>query len=465
MSFDFHALCDLKFDDFDDAMEVVQQYTADILDLFHNSEAGKKYVEKYPGKSSWIEPLLHYTFSYDLPALPHMSAWDIRHLLTKIFPEKVSVSQDEAPEIIPEMIAFWQFIDSEFEQPETKQILKYLRETENKYPEIIMDQSKFGIAKTVVMDMLEEGVDLLDEKAVTAFIKRYNRNLPQQNKPLAEERPTKSLAEKQNEYTSPVVELLTLGRPEKLKDWPDYLELGFTKEHVDELSRMAVDWELHEDESDDELYWAPVYAWRILGQLKAEEALDSLLLLVGVMDEYDSDWIGEELPEVFGMIGPSAIPHLKKFLKEGGDKLWGRVLAVDSLKVIGNKYYQARVICINTLLEQLKEFYYNQDTLNAFLISSLIDLKGTEALPVIKEAYEADMVDPMVCGDWEDVQVEFGILKNRVTPPLYGFSDFFEPPPETAQNTDKKKAKAKSKQKQQSKKQNRKKKKKGKRKK
>jgi hypothetical protein len=262
-----------------------------------------------------------------------------------------------------------------------------------------------------------------------------------------------------------VVELLTLGRPEELGDWPDYLERGFTTEHIDELSRMAVDWELHEDESDDELYWAPVYAWRILGQLKAEEALDSLIFLAGIIDEFDSDWIGEELPEVFGMIGPSAIPHLKKFLKEGGDKLWGRVLAADSLQVIGNKYYQAKVTCINVLLEQLKEFFDNHELLNAALVSSLIDLKGTEALPVIEEAYEADMVDPMVCGDWEDVQIEFGILKNRVTPPRYGFSDFFAPTPETAQNKDKKKAKAKSKQQQQSKKQNRKKKKKGKRKK
>jgi hypothetical protein len=189
------------------------------------------------------------------------------------------------------------------------------------------------------------------------------------------------------------------------------------------------------------------------------------MLLVGVMDEFDSDWIGEELPDVFGMIGPSAIPHLKKFLKEGGDKLWGRVLATDSLKVIGNKYYQAKVVCIHVLLEQLKEFYDNQDTLNAFLISSLIDLKGTEALPVIEEAFQADMVDLVVCGDWEDVQIEFGILKNRNTPPPYGLSGLFPPRPEIKPKKDQEKDKAKTKQQQQSKKQNRKKKKKGKRKK
>lgn len=464
MSFDFHALCDLEFDD-DDAIKAVDQYTADLLELFHNSEAGKKYGEKYQEAGSWIEPLLNYTFIYSLPALPHMSAGDIRHLLTKIYPEKLGVTQDEASEIIPEMIAFWQFIDSEFEQPDAKPILKYLREIEKKYPKIIMDKSKFGIAKTMAMSMLEEGVDLLDEKAMNAFMERYNQGLLHEEKPVAEEKPTKSLSEKQSEYTSPVAELLTMSRPEELRDWPDYLELGFTHEHVAELSRMAVDWDLHEDESDDELYWAPIYAWRILGQLKAEEALDSLMLLVGVMDEFDSDWIGEELPEVFAMIGPSAIPHLKKFLKEGGDKLWGRVLATDSLKVIGNKFYQAKVVCINVLLEQLKEFYDNQDTLNAFLISSLIDLKGTEALPVIEEAYEADMVDTMVCGDWEDVQIEFGILKNRITPPSYGLSGLFLPRPETKPKKDQEKNKAKTKQQQQSKKQNRKKKKKGKRKK
>jgi hypothetical protein len=187
-----------------------------------------------------------------------------------------------------------------------------------------------------------------------------------------------------------------------------------------------------------------------------------LILLLGFLDEYDSDWIGEEVPEVFGMIGPSTIPHLKKFLSEGGDKLWGRVSAAHCLELIGNKYYQAKLDCIAILTEQLKEFYDNHDTLNAFLISSLINLKGAEALLVIEEAYEADMVDLMVCGDWEDVQIEFGILEKRITPKpsgLFNAPGLFPPVPATREpGKEQKKKKAKTKQQKQSRKQNRKKK-------
>lgn len=464
MSFDFHALCSLDIDDYDDAIKVVSQYTNDVLDLFHNSEMGKKYGEIYKEEGSWIEPLLHFAFDYDLPTLPHMRAWDVRHLLTDIFPRKVSVNEDQALEIIPEITAFWQFIESEFDQPDTKPILKFLRKIEKKYSKIIMDESKFGMAKTFAMQMIDEGVDILDQKAVDAFIERYNRDILQDYTQFSEEIPAKSLAEKQSEYTFPVVELLTLGKPKGWKDWPDYLEYGFMQEHVAELNRMVVDWELHWDESDDEMYWAPIHAWRVLGQLKAEEAAESLILLLGVMDEFDSDWIAEEVPEVFGLIGPSTIPHLKKFLREGEDKVWGRIAAAHSLEVIGNKYYLARIDCITALIEQLKEFYENHETLNSFLISYLIDLKGTEALPVIEEAFEADMVDLMVCGDWEDVQIEFGILKKRITPAPYElFNDpgFFPPIPTTEvpnKEGDKKKEKAKTKQQKQSRKQNRKKK-------
>jgi hypothetical protein len=389
-----------------------------------------------------------------------MSAWDVRHLLTDIFPAKVSVTQDQAQQIIPEMIAFWQFIESEFDQPDTKSILKYLRTIAKKYPKIIMDESKFGTAKTIATQMISDEVDITDQKAVDAYLEHYNRSILSNIELPSEVKPTKSLEQKQSEYTSPVAELLTLGKPKELKAWPDYLKSGFTQEHIPDLNRMVVDWELHWDESDDELYWAPVHAWRVLGQLQAEEAAESLILLLGFLDEYDSDWIGEEVPEVFGMIGPGTIPQLKKFLNEGGDKLWGRVSAAHSLEVIGNKYYRAKVNCITILTEQLKEFYENDETLNAFLISYLIDLKGTEALPVIEEAYESEMVDLLVCGDWEDVQIEFGFLEKRITPKPYGSFNapgLYPPRPATRNpNKDQKLKKTKTKQQKQSRKQNRK---------
>ena len=50
-------------------------------------------------------------------------------------------------------------------------------------------------------------------------------------------------------YTSPVDKLLTYGDCRELREWPNYLELGFGQEHVSDLIRMA---------TDNELFWAVI---------------------------------------------------------------------------------------------------------------------------------------------------------------------------------------------------------------
>jgi len=116
------------------------------------------------------------------------------------------------------------------------------------------------------------------------------------------------------DYSPPVDKLLTYGDCRDLRKWPDYLELGLTQEHVPELIRMAIDDDLNWADSDSLEVWAPIHAWRALGQLKAEEAIEPLMELFHELE--DSDWVGEELPVVYGMIGPEAIPQLATYLSD-----------------------------------------------------------------------------------------------------------------------------------------------------
>ncbi|MBD2096751.1 hypothetical protein H6F90_16735 [Trichocoleus sp. FACHB-591] len=60
-------------------------------------------------------------------------------------------------------------------------------------------------------------------------------------------------------------------------------------------------------ESEGLEIWASIHAWRSLGRLRAEAAIEPLLSLLHRMDDEGNAWIGEELPEVFGMIGAVAI--------------------------------------------------------------------------------------------------------------------------------------------------------------
>lgn len=70
-------------------------------------------------------------------------------------------------------------------------------------------------------------------------------------------------------YSVPLNRLLTYG---DCRNWPNYQELGLTQEYIPELIRMATDEELNWADPDSLEVWAPIHAWRALGQLRAEEA-------------------------------------------------------------------------------------------------------------------------------------------------------------------------------------------------
>jgi hypothetical protein len=218
------------------------------------------------------------------------------------------------------------------------------------------------------------------------------------------------------DYPPPVSELLTLGDCREMQAWPDYLALGLGPQHIPNLIRMALEEELYWADSDSLEVWAPVHAWRALGQLRAEAAAEPLTRLFARIDELDDDWAGEELPKIFGMIGSAAIPALRDYLADPSHDLWARVAAAESLGKIGQQHPDARDECVAVLAEQLEQFADLDPTLNAFIINSLVDLKAVEAAPVIERAFAADCVDLSILGDWEEAQIALGLLQERQTP-------------------------------------------------
>jgi hypothetical protein len=69
----------------------------------------------------------------------------------------------------------------------------------------------------------------------------------------------------------------------------------------------------------------------------------------------------------------------------------------------------------------LEHFAEVDPILNGFIISFLTDLKAVEAAPVMERAFAADCVDISIQGDWEDTQIELGLLQERQTPrPRFG---------------------------------------------
>lgn len=229
------------------------------------------------------------------------------------------------------------------------------------------------------------------------------------------------------EYPLPVNKLLTYGDCRNFKQWPNYLALGFTPEHIPELIRMTLDADLRWADSDSLEVWAPVHAWRALGQLRATEAIAPLLNLFHGSDE-DDEWASEELPVVYGMIGSEAIPALTAYLADSSHPLYPRVSAAASIGHIGEQHPAARLECIMALTRQLERFSENSAEMNAFLIGYLMDLKAVESIALIREAFAKECVDYTIEGDIEDVEIELGLRQARATPANYPtIADKFPP--------------------------------------
>lgn len=221
-------------------------------------------------------------------------------------------------------------------------------------------------------------------------------------------------------YPPPLDKLLTYGDCRNFRKWPNYVEeLGFAPEHIPDLLRMATDDELNWADLNNLEVWAPIHAWRILGQLRAEAAIEPLISLFHELE--DIDWTSTEMPEVFALIGSTAIPALTAYLADSSHEIYPRTTAADCLTEIGKMHPDVRAECVTALTQQLELFAENDSEFNAFLIADLVDLKAVESAPTMERAFAADRVVPFIVGDWSEVQVLLG-LKTREEVPQRKFT-------------------------------------------
>jgi len=244
-------------------------------------------------------------------------------------------------------------------------------------------------------------------------------------------------------YPSPVDKLLTIGEPDPAgsQNWPNYLELGLGPEHIPDLLRMLADNELFDPEllkegAEKPEGWAPHHAMRALGQLRDVSAVEPLLNQSERLIDYDEglgEWGMEELPEVYGLIGPAAIPALTAYIADKSHRVDSRTNAATGLEKIAEMHPEAREEIVAALTRQLESAQENLPELNAFIIDNLINLKAVEAAPAIEQAFATDSVDMSITGDWDEVQAALG-LKPRQELPTPPTIDFLSQPstPESA---------------------------------
>ncbi len=236
-----------------------------------------------------------------------------------------------------------------------------------------------------------------------------------------------------------IAPLLRLGQPSKreFEVWPDYAaryDLG--KQHEAALIRMACDPALQLEAAGKHAIWAPVHAWRALGQLRAEAAVAPLLALMA--DQEADDTSDMELPRVFGLIGPAAIPPIVAFLTDSARDAETAATAMAGLVEIAEQFPDSRDACIAHIEAMLAAGEPHDPALAGFAIAALIDALAIDSMAVIRDAFQRDAVDISICGDLEDVEIDMGLRETRSTPkPRYQdmYPDYAppddEPPPPT----------------------------------
>jgi hypothetical protein len=217
-----------------------------------------------------------------------------------------------------------------------------------------------------------------------------------------------------------VSQLLTLGET-PIHGSRNYLKMGFTREHIPDLIRLVEDEELRNLPWDEKgnvppQVYAQVHAWRALAQLGAGEAIPCFTALLHYIDEDNDDYIGEEIPVMLGKLGVSAMDPCREYLADSSHSTFARVAAGYALSEIGKQHPETRDACVQALMSTLQDYQNDDETVNAFSLSYLAELKAVEAAPLAEEIFKAGRAELEVAGNYEDYQIRVGLLKKRLTP-------------------------------------------------
>ena len=200
------------------------------------------------------------------------------------------------------------------------------------------------------------------------------------------------------------------------------------------LLDLVADESFDQEDSAPDAAWAPLHAWRTLGQLGSSQAI---LPLLNQFDRLcEDDWALPELSLVTGMLGEPAIEALTGFLRDFRHEEFARIMALDGLAEIVKQLPDCRERVLRCYQDYMRTPDESASILNGLLIGRLLDLKAAEAIEDIRSLFASNCVDITCAGDLEEVEIELGFRRERTTPKpdyakLYAFG-----PPDTPEKPD-----------------------------
>ena len=179
MDFDIYRLDNLEFDRSEEEFNKIEIFHEELIDQFVNSPEGIEYLDKYSCIGNWVWNLIQFGFNYLGTSLPKMNKYDVKEIITDLFPKKISFGNSEeavteAAVVVPELLAFWHFLERRFNLPHSREIITFLKEIEPGCVEIMNDSSRFGLAKSFVTLGQQAGFDMSNPEEYSKFTHLYN---------------------------------------------------------------------------------------------------------------------------------------------------------------------------------------------------------------------------------------------------------------------------------------------------
>ncbi|MCG7849938.1 MAG: DUF1186 domain-containing protein [ANME-2 cluster archaeon] len=176
-------------------------------------------------------------------------------------------------------------------------------------------------------------------------------------------------------------------------------------------------------EAEGNKQWMPLHAVKLLGMLADPRTIPQLVNTLILAYEVEDDWIMEDLPTVFGRIGPPAINPLEEFIHayDGDNKFWwSRSAAAEGLIAIAMNHPHER----ERILTFLHGLFSEEDDSEflSFLVGSLLDLGDTSSFPVLEGAFDRGIIDEFIINR-DDLVYEKKVPRNFYNKDLLQFYD------------------------------------------
>jgi hypothetical protein len=175
MPFDLYQLDSAGYEEAEDLLD---EYIGQIIHLFAESTEGQTYSEEHPNLGRWVGSFLSYGYRYEGYTLPSMSEANVDLLMDELLPRKITVMDaSQAEDAVPELMAFWSFLQREYALENAGDILTYLASIKHKFPQWMVDPARAGMAKGFMMGGMKAGFDMTTPEGATAFQMAYNNQL------------------------------------------------------------------------------------------------------------------------------------------------------------------------------------------------------------------------------------------------------------------------------------------------